>query len=56
MQKANREDDRRMPIIEVEKGGTTVRHYDGGPVTFYQADVWMRVVENFKAGKYDFPQ
>jgi hypothetical protein len=47
--------DRRMPIIEVEKSGTTMRHYDGGPVTFYQADVWKKIIENAKAGKYDPP-
>jgi hypothetical protein len=48
--------DRRMPIVEVEKGGTTMRCYDGGPVTFYQADVWEKFIENAKAGKYDLPQ
>ncbi len=56
MQKTEQVLDRRMPRIEVEKGGTTMRSFEGGPVVFYQADVWIQLVENFKAGMYDFPK
>ncbi len=56
MSQTDKPQDRRMPIIQVEKGGTTLRGHDGGPVIFYQVDVWAAIVENFKAGMYDPPK